>query len=105
MATRPTTYPKKIDIKETVYYQFKIDASTFVLFDSEMNTPIVYGSFNMVGATIVKLPKTVTIFYFEVNGREGWKMKRSYNPAKETVSEEDKKKDVERTERQKKEEV
>lgn len=98
---RPLPYPKKIDPKERLYYHYKIDAATYALYDSELNTPIAYGSFNFVSATITKLPPTVTIFYYEVDIQLGWKMKRRYNPEKQTVEAEDGKKAVEKTEQEK----
>ena len=98
---RPTPYPKKIDWKEKVYYHFKIDPTNYALFDSEMTTPAIYGSFNLVAAVITNLPKSVTIFYFETNEREGWKMKRSYHPDKSTATDKDKKDDVKKAEAEK----
>jgi len=94
---RPTPYPKKINPKERVYHHFKINAVSYALFDSEMTTPIAYGSFNFIASVISNLPKTCTIFYFEIDNRTGWRMKRTYNPNKETVSELDKKTAVERS--------
>ena len=98
---RTTPYPKKIDYREKVYYHFKIDATNYALFDSEMNTATAYGSYNLVASIISTLPKSVTIFYFEIDKREGWRMKRSYNPEKKTVSDEKRKQDVEDTEKKK----
>jgi hypothetical protein len=99
---RPTPYPKKIDLKERVYYHYKIDPTNYALFDSEMTTPAIYGSYNLVAAVISNLPKSVTIFYFEINDREGWKMKRSYKPDKKTATDKDKKNAVEQTKESKK---
>jgi hypothetical protein len=99
---RPTPYPKKIDWKEKVYYHYKIDAANYALFDSEMNTPAVYGSFNLVAAVITNLPESVTIFYFETDERTGWKMKRSYKPDKKTATDKEKKNAVQQTEANKK---
>lgn len=82
---RPPLYPKKPDISEKLFYHYKISPSIYVLFDSDMNTPLAYGSFNFVGSVISELPKSSTIFYYEADGREGWKMKRSYKPNKESV--------------------
>lgn len=53
-----------------------------MLFDSDMDTAVAYGSFNYVGSVISNLPTTSTIFYFELHPREGWKMKRTYRPDK-----------------------
>jgi len=98
---RPLPYPKKIDPKEKLYYHYKIDAVTYSLFDSELNTPIAYGSQNFVGAVIRNLPPTCTIFYYEVDKMTGWKMKHRYNPQKETVETQDAKKTVEKVEEKK----
>jgi hypothetical protein len=99
---RPTPYPKKIDLKEKIYYHYKIDSANYALFDSQMNTPAIYGSFNIVSAAVTNLPKSVTIFYFETNEREGWKMKRSYHPDNSTATDKDKKDDAKMDEAQKK---
>ena len=99
---RPLPYPKKINIKEKLYYHYKIDASCYSLFDSALDTPIAYGSFNFVASVISNLPKTSTIFYYEVDKQLGWKMKRTYNPDNKTVETEDKKKAVDRAEQKKK---
>lgn len=79
---RPPPYPKKFDSDERLFYHYKINPSTFVLFDSDMSTSVAYGSFNYVAGVISQLPKSSTIFYFEPHSREGWKMKRSYRPDK-----------------------
>lgn len=77
---RPPPYPKKIEKLERLFYYYKIDPSNYSLFDSDMNTPIICGSYNLVAAKIANLPPTSTIFYFELHPREGWKMKRIYKP-------------------------
>jgi hypothetical protein len=99
---RPLPYPKKIDIKEKLYYHYKVDASRYALFDSDLDTPIAYGSWNFVGATINKLPPSSTIFYYEVDKQIGWKMKRSYSPDKQTQDTEERTKSVEKAEEKKK---
>lgn len=98
---RPVVYPKKISRTERVYYHFKIDATRYSLFDSAMDTPIAYGSYNFVSATIANLPATSTIFYFESDNRQGWKMARTYNPKKESVDTLSKSKAVDRMESKK----
>lgn len=77
---RPPPYPKKIEKTERLFYHYKINPSIYTLFDSDMSTPIAYGSFNYVSGVISQLPKNSTIFYFELHTREGWKMKRVYKP-------------------------
>ena len=79
---RPPPYPKKSDTSERLFYHYKINPSTFALFDSDMDTAVAYGSFNYVAGVISQLPKSSTIFYFELNSRGGWKMKRTYRPDK-----------------------
>jgi hypothetical protein len=81
---------KKIDPKETTFFNFKLDASTYVLYDSDMGEPVSYGSFNFVSATIAKLSSKSTIFYFELNNTDGWKLKRAYKPDKTTAEDKDK---------------
>ena len=93
--SNPTPYPKKIDVLEKVFYHFKVSPSCYALFDSEINTPVIYGSYNLVSSTIKNLPPTVSIFYFETDPRMGWKMKRTYKPDNKTVSTKDKKNSVE----------
>jgi len=83
---RPPPYPKKIELTEDLFFHFKLSASTYSLFDSTMSTPLAYGSNNFVGATISRLSNKATIFYFELDNRSGWKMKRVYKPNKETVA-------------------
>lgn len=74
-----------------MFFYFKLDASTYVLYDSDMGEPVAYGSYNKVGATITSLPKSCTIYYFELNAVDGWKMKRAYRPDKTTTSDQTKK--------------
>lgn len=89
MRQKPRMF-KEIDPEETTFFSFKLDASTFVLYDSDMGEPVAYGSFNLVGATISKLSSKCTIFYFELNPRDGWKLKRAYKPDRSTANEADK---------------
>lgn len=77
---RPPPFPKKPESSEKLFYHFKIDPATYVLFDSDLSTAIAYGSKNLVSATIINLPKSVTIFYYEPDTNIGWKMKRRYKP-------------------------
>jgi hypothetical protein len=76
---------KKIDPTETTFFNFKMDASTYALYDSDMGEPVSWGSFNFVGATISNLPKNSTIYYFELSTTSGWKLKRCYRPNKITA--------------------
>jgi hypothetical protein len=93
---RPPPYPKKIEFTERLFFHYKLDASTYSLFDSSMSTPIAYGPINFVAATIKNLPAKSTIFYFELDNREGWKMKKVYKPSAETAQTADAKNKVEK---------
>lgn len=74
---------------EDTFFHFKLDASTYVLYDSDMGEPVAYGALNLVGATISKLSAKCTIYYFELNPVQGWKMKRAYKPDKTIAESED----------------
>jgi hypothetical protein len=67
-----------------------------------LDTPIAYGSCNFVDKVLVRLPPTATIFSYEVDNQMGWKMKRRYNPKKQTVETSDAKKAVDNAEEKKK---
>lgn len=90
MKQKPT-HLKKIDPRENTFFNFKLDASTYVLYDSDMGEPVAYGSFNLVGATISNLSPKCTIYYFELNSTDGWKLKRAYKPDKSIAENKDKK--------------
>jgi hypothetical protein len=85
---------KEIDKAETMFFYFKLDATTYILYDSDMGEPVSYGSLNIVGGTISKLNPKSTIFYFELDNSQGWKMKKSYKPTKITSTQEDKKSEI-----------
>jgi hypothetical protein len=82
---------KEIAFGEKVFFYYKIDPTTHVLYDSDMGEPVAYGSINLVGAVISNLPKSSTIYYFEPDKSLGWRMKRSYKPGLVTATDEDKK--------------
>lgn len=86
---------KKIDPKEVIFFNFKLDAATYVLYDSDMGEPVSYGSFAVVGATIKSLPLAATIYYFEMNSIQGWKLKRTYKPDNTVSDDEDKRNKIE----------
>jgi hypothetical protein len=94
MRQKPT-HLKKIDPKEDTFFHFKLDAATYVLYDSDMGEPVAYGSFNLVGATISSLSSKCTVYYFELSPVDGWKMKRAYKPDKSTAEDKDKKGKIE----------
>ena len=83
---RPPPYPKKIELKERLFFHYKINASNYSLFDSTMSTPVIYGSSNLVAATIKNLPTDSVIFYFEADEGDGWKMKKAYKPSLKTAT-------------------
>jgi hypothetical protein len=83
---------KEIGLQEKSFFHFKIDPTTYVLYDGDMGEPVAYGSFNLVSATITKLPTSSTIYYFESDKAHGWKMKKAYKPEGKTATDEDKKK-------------
>lgn len=65
----PKTNPKK------VYYHFKLSPSKHILFDSDFDACIQYGSKMDVSAYYRIMPKTATVYYFEKNTVLGFKMK------------------------------
>jgi len=90
-SSRPQTYPKRSEKFETIFHYFKINPE-YVVFDSDIDTPIVYGNKLEVDSVVVKLPKYVTIFYYESDTTPssatdisvGWKLKRKYKPNNES---------------------
>lgn len=59
---------KKINVKETVFHYIEIDTSTYVLFDSELDFPIIRGSKNRVGSVIKNLSPSILINYYKNSG-------------------------------------
>jgi len=57
---------KKVNPKESLFHYIEIDPSTYVLFDSELDIPIIRGSKNVVGLTITNLRKNVVIHYYKL---------------------------------------
>jgi len=58
---------KKINPKETLFHYIEIDSTTCVLFDSELDIPIIYGSKNRAAAVIKNLNKRIRINYYDVD--------------------------------------
>ena len=83
-----------IDPRETTFFYFKLDATTHILYDSDMGEPVAYGSFNLVGTTITKLPKQSMVFYFEMDTNKGWRLVKTYKPTKELVPAIDRKENI-----------
>ena len=50
---------------ETIYHVFKLSSVLYVLWDSDIKTPIVYGSNQKLQAVINKTPKGSTIYYYK----------------------------------------
>ena len=73
------TFPVKKVIPKTnrdkIYYHFKLTPSTHILFDSELNSSISYGSKNEILSQYKNMPTTSTTYYFEKNDIDGFKMK------------------------------
>lgn len=73
-----------------------------MLYDSEMGEPVDFGSSNKVAATIKKLSKTCTIFYFIIDQRQGWKLKAVYKANNAAVDMEERRDAVKEVEESKK---
>jgi len=86
-----------VDPKEKIYYYFKLDSSTYVLYDGSMGTPLMdkmakgYGSLALVGGIISRLPSSSMIYYFEKDVYLGFKLKRTYSPDKTAIDTKEKK--------------
>ena len=78
------TFPVKKIIPKTnrdkIYYHFKLTSSAHILFDSELNSSISYGSRNEVIAQYRNMPKSATTYYFEKSITDGFKMKMCMKP-------------------------
>jgi hypothetical protein len=57
---------KKINLNETIFHFIQIDISTYVLYDSEFDCPIVYGSKNKVATTVKNLKPNIRINYYQL---------------------------------------
>jgi len=75
---------KPIDYSAQSYHHFEYSVSEFGLFDdADDGTPVVVGSRNLVDATIRRLPKRVTIFYYKKHKDGYWEKKVIYEGKKE----------------------
>ena len=58
---------KKLNPKESIFYVFEINSSTFSIFDSEMDIAIYHGSWNMCAGIIrsikSNMPKSKILYY------------------------------------------
>ncbi len=73
---------KKINPKTKLYHHFELSTSQFALYDDEMDMPVVYGSRNLVDATIRNLTKSTTIIYYkrDLVDKLSFKKKATYTP-------------------------
>jgi hypothetical protein len=70
---------KPIDPNAQLYHYYQYTVSEFALFDdADDGTPVVVGSRNLVDATIRRLSKSVTIFYYKKNIDGYWEKKMQY---------------------------
>lgn len=51
--------------KELFYQVFKLTPVLYALWDSDVSSPIIYGSYQRLQATINKIPKGSTIYYYK----------------------------------------
>lgn len=58
---------KKINVKETLFHYIEIDAINCVLFDSELDIPLIRGSKNRVAAVIKNLNPSIRINYYTLD--------------------------------------
>jgi len=79
---------KRIDSSMVVYHYFEKSPTEFVLFDDELDMPIIYGSRNLVDATVRKLPSTVTVIYYkrDTTEKSAFKRKVIYKGKKEDIN-------------------
>jgi len=54
-----------ISEKELFYQVFKLSPILYVLWDSDVSSPIIYGSYQRLQATINKIPQGSTIYYYK----------------------------------------
>ena len=72
---------KKINPKETIFHYIELDPTTYVLFDSEFDVPLVKGSKNLVGAVIRNLSPKIRINYYKYKD-EFFKVGKIYDKRK-----------------------
>lgn len=56
---------KKLDPAQKLFHHFELEVSKFALYDDELDMPIIYGSRNLVDATVRKLPEDIVIMYYK----------------------------------------
>jgi len=62
---KPPLRFKKLDPRWPIYHHFKLSPVLSALFDGTFEMPIIYGDNQKVEATISKLDKTTSIFYYK----------------------------------------
>lgn len=72
--TKPPLRYKKMDDVTIIYHHFKISPILSVLFDSEMDVPIAYGSNQKIQSVLNRINKKSTILYY----KEDITLKNSY---------------------------
>lgn len=86
------TFPNKKYIpkngRDLIYYHFKLNPMVHILFDSNLDSPIQYGSKLSVGAQYSLMPKESTIFYFEKDKFNGFKLKMAIKSDQQKKTEE-----------------
>jgi hypothetical protein len=94
---RPTNYPKKAAPTELLYFYIEVEPTIFVLFDADIDTPVIYGDKQNVAFFINnKISKNAIIFYFKKDEKLGLRYIATYNPDKTTVEAASKKQIVEK---------
>jgi len=87
------TFPVRKFIPKTnrskLYYHFKLDASTHILYDEELDSSIQYGSKMDVSAQYRYMPEDATVYYFEKNPTTGFRMKIAVKKNNTKKTEED----------------
>lgn len=58
---------KKLNLKESIFYVFELDSTTFSIFDTEMDVAIYHGNWNMCAGIIRSIKLNIPgskIFYY-----------------------------------------
>lgn len=89
--SRPPVYPKIIDDKPRTFYRFKINNTTYSLFDDELNTSVVYGPINSYDNVKNFIPENSKIFYFTIDKNHGWAKEKKTEIVTEQIKQDNKK--------------
>jgi len=63
--TKPPLRYHYVSKDELIYQVFKLSPTLYVLWDSDISTPIVYGLFQRMQATLNYIPKNCTVYYYK----------------------------------------